>query len=47
MRHWLPTTQRPLPRPSAWDWLGGAVVAAALALLVIVAHLRRRPGTPD
>ena len=36
-----------LARPSGWDWLGGAAIAAVLALLVIVAHLRRRPGTPD
>ena len=29
-------------RPSLLDWLGGALIAAALALLVAVAHLRRR-----
>ena len=42
-----PAAPRPLPRPSVWDWLGGALIAAALALLVIVAHLRRRPGPLD
>jgi beta-lactamase class A len=34
-------------RPSLRDWLGGALIAAALALLVVFAHLRRRPGTPN
>ncbi|HEX3955541.1 MAG TPA: serine hydrolase [Trebonia sp.] len=34
-------------RPSLRDWLGGALIAAMLALFVIVAHLRRRPGTVD
>jgi hypothetical protein len=42
-----PAAPRPLLRPSVWDWLGGALIAAALALLVIVAHLRHRPGTLD
>jgi hypothetical protein len=41
-----PSASRPL-RPSAWDWLAGAIVAAALALFVIVAHLRRGPGPLD
>jgi hypothetical protein len=35
----------PQPRPSTLDWLGGAAIAAALALLVVVAHLRERRGT--
>jgi len=57
MRHWPRMSApiaaalrgRPDLSPSAWDWLGGAIIAAALALLVIVAHLRRPPGpgTPD
>ena len=57
MRHWPRLAARAaggcalaggrLARPSGWDWLGGAAIAAVLALLVIVAHLRRRPGTPD
>ncbi|MCW2930343.1 MAG: secreted protein [Actinomycetia bacterium] len=34
-------------RPSLRDWLGGVLIAAVLALFVIVAHLRRRPGTVD
>ncbi|HEY6788088.1 MAG TPA: serine hydrolase [Trebonia sp.] len=34
-------------RPPLRDWLGGAIIAAVLALFVVVAHLLRRPGTVD
>jgi hypothetical protein len=36
-----------LLRPSLRDWLGGSLIAGALALFIVVARLRRRPGTVD
>jgi hypothetical protein len=36
-----------LLRPSLRDWLGGSLIAGTLALFIVVARLRRRPGTVD
>jgi hypothetical protein len=43
----LPQPRADAPRLSVPEWLGGVLIAAALALLVAAAHLRRRHGPVD